>query len=127
MLCLDQPDPQSALLCGDPAHPATLRSTDIGSVQSSYFIGKFNLQTELLPTYTPGEFLELALSVRDSSLPNACGLKILINSHLNIPAFEEMLVDFHGPWPLLGLKYGWPCHTQYFNLCSTYTYVIHYW
>ena len=62
------------------------------------------VQDELVPYYTPAQFLNLAFQVRDSNQPNALGCKFELHSHLNILALEELLMGYSDPWPVLGLK-----------------------
>ena len=63
----------------------------------------------LQPFYTTKEAVELSNKVVASGKSNASGLKILVKSGMNIPAWTLLLKGYkHENLILDGLSYGWP-------------------
>ena len=77
-----------------------------GTVSPANLSLRYSHAAPVVPEYTPQQYLALALQVRDSGASNADGPKVLIRSHLNLPAWEDLLSDEPHKWALNGVKYG---------------------
>ena len=94
---------------GDLDHPATTFARDArGRFTGAEALQAAGPQPPAGPLYSAAEALNLALHVTESGKANHAGLRIRVNSHLNIPALQFLLADCPDQWPLRGATYGWP-------------------
>ena len=97
---------------GDLFHPAAQFSQGFGPAlfSTSDLKSRFSTNDDFKPLYTPAEALQLALLVDQSGLCNAQGLKIDLQSHFNLPAWEFICHRYQqqDKWLLPAIRYGWP-------------------